>query len=48
MPSSEHGSASRHEGAKSCPEDDGKEHPRPGGDEDIDDLAGPGNLSRFC
>lgn len=46
MPSSEHGSACRHEGAKDCP-DDGKEHPRPSGNEGMDDLAGPGNFSRF-
>lgn len=46
MPSSEHGSACTHEGAKDCP-DDGKEHPRPGGNEGVDDLAGPENFSRF-
>lgn len=47
VPSSEHGRASRPEGAKECPEDDSKEHPGPGGNEGIGDLAGPGNFSRF-
>lgn len=41
----EHESARRHEGAKNCVEDDDKEHPRPGGNEGIDDLAGPTNFS---
>lgn len=46
-PRSEHSSARRCEGAKDCPEEDGKEHPRPGGNEGVDDLAGAGNISRF-
>lgn len=45
MPSLDHESASRHEGAKDCPEDDNREHPRPGGNEGINDLAGPMNFS---